>query len=34
VHQMVEARAKREAGEALSDIGRAFNVSHGTISRL
>jgi DNA invertase Pin-like site-specific DNA recombinase len=33
-HQIAEARARREAGEALSDIGRSFNVSHSTISRL
>ena len=34
VPQIAEARARREAGEALSDIGRSFNVSHSTISRL
>jgi DNA invertase Pin-like site-specific DNA recombinase len=34
VPQIAEARASREAGEALSDIGRSFNVSHSTISRL
>jgi DNA invertase Pin-like site-specific DNA recombinase len=34
VHQIAEARKRREAGEALSDIGRSFNVSHSTISRL
>jgi DNA invertase Pin-like site-specific DNA recombinase len=33
-HQIAEARVRREAGEALSDIGRSFNVSHSTISRL
>jgi DNA invertase Pin-like site-specific DNA recombinase len=33
-HQIAEARARREAGEALTDIGRSFNVSHSTISRL
>jgi DNA invertase Pin-like site-specific DNA recombinase len=33
-HQIAEARARREAGEARSDIGRSFNVSHSTISRL
>jgi DNA invertase Pin-like site-specific DNA recombinase len=33
-HQIAEARMRREAGEALSDIGRSFNVSHSTISRL
>jgi DNA invertase Pin-like site-specific DNA recombinase len=34
VHQIAEAKARREAGEALTDIGRSFNVSHSTISRL
>jgi DNA invertase Pin-like site-specific DNA recombinase len=33
-HQIEEARKRREAGEALSEIGRSFNVSHSTISRL
>jgi DNA invertase Pin-like site-specific DNA recombinase len=33
-HQAAEARLRREAGEALADIGRSFNVSHSTISRL
>jgi DNA invertase Pin-like site-specific DNA recombinase len=33
-HQIAEARARREAGEALTDIGRSFNVSHSAISRL
>jgi hypothetical protein len=33
-HQVAEAKARREAGEALRDIGRSFNVSHSTISRL
>jgi DNA invertase Pin-like site-specific DNA recombinase len=33
-HQIAEARKRREGGEALSDIGRSFNVSHSTISRL
>jgi DNA invertase Pin-like site-specific DNA recombinase len=33
-HQIAEARARREAGEALSQIGRSYNVSHSTISRL
>jgi hypothetical protein len=33
-HQVAEALARREAGEALTDIGRSFNVSHSTISRL
>jgi DNA invertase Pin-like site-specific DNA recombinase len=31
-HQAAELRL--EAGEALADIGRSFNVSHSTISRL
>src|SRR5689334_4193026 len=33
-HQRQEALRLREAGEALIDIGRLFNVSHSTISRL
>jgi DNA invertase Pin-like site-specific DNA recombinase len=33
-HQIQEALARRQAGEALVDIGRLFNVSHSTISRL
>src|SRR5271170_3710059 len=33
-HQRREAIARREAGEALADIGRSFGVSHSTISRL
>lgn len=33
-HQIAEARSRREAGETLVDIGRLFNVSHSTISRL
>jgi DNA invertase Pin-like site-specific DNA recombinase len=33
-HQVAEAKARRESGEALSEIGRSFNVSHSTISRL
>jgi DNA invertase Pin-like site-specific DNA recombinase len=33
-HQIAEARARREAGDALTDIGRSFNVCHSTISRL
>ena len=28
-----EALARREAGEALTEIGRTYNVSHSTISR-
>jgi DNA invertase Pin-like site-specific DNA recombinase len=33
-HQRQEAIARRENGEALADIGRSYNVSHSTISRL
>jgi DNA invertase Pin-like site-specific DNA recombinase len=33
-HQRREAIARREAGEALVDIARSYNVSHPTISRL
>ena len=33
-HQRQEAIARREAGESLVDIGRSYNVSHSTISRL
>jgi DNA invertase Pin-like site-specific DNA recombinase len=33
-HQIAEALALREAGETTTDIGRLFNVSHSTISRL
>jgi DNA invertase Pin-like site-specific DNA recombinase len=33
-HQILEAIARREAGEALTEIGRSYNVSHSTISRL
>jgi DNA invertase Pin-like site-specific DNA recombinase len=33
-HQIQEALARREAGERLIDIGRSYNVSHSTISRL
>jgi DNA invertase Pin-like site-specific DNA recombinase len=32
--QIKEALARREAGEALTEIGRTFGVSHSTISRL
>jgi DNA invertase Pin-like site-specific DNA recombinase len=32
--QIAEALARREAGEALTEIGRSYNVSHSTISRL
>lgn len=33
-HQRREALARREAGEPLADIGRSYNLSHSTISRL
>jgi DNA invertase Pin-like site-specific DNA recombinase len=33
-HQRQEAAARRAAGEALAEIGRSYNVSHSTISRL
>jgi DNA invertase Pin-like site-specific DNA recombinase len=33
-HQIAEALARRERGEALAQIGRSYNVSHSTISRL
>jgi DNA invertase Pin-like site-specific DNA recombinase len=33
-HQIAEAMRRRDAGEALADIGRSYNVSHSTISRL
>jgi DNA invertase Pin-like site-specific DNA recombinase len=33
-HQRQEALARCEAGEALAEIGRSYNVSHSTISRL
>ena len=32
--QQKEALARREAGETLAEIGRSYNVSHSTISRL
>jgi DNA invertase Pin-like site-specific DNA recombinase len=34
VHQRNEAIARRDAGEPLTEIGRSYNVSHSTISRL
>jgi DNA invertase Pin-like site-specific DNA recombinase len=34
LHQIQEALARRQAGEALVEIGRSYNVSHSTISRL
>jgi DNA invertase Pin-like site-specific DNA recombinase len=33
-HQIAEAKARRANGEALAEIGRTYNVSHSTISRL
>jgi DNA invertase Pin-like site-specific DNA recombinase len=33
-HQQREALSRRERGEALTEIGRSYNVSHSTISRL
>jgi len=33
-HQRAEAIDRRSKGEALIDIGRSYNVSHSTISRL
>jgi DNA invertase Pin-like site-specific DNA recombinase len=34
LHQQREALARREAGESCAEIGRSYNVSHSTISRL
>jgi len=33
-HQIAEAKARRASGEGCAAIGRSFNVSHSTISRL
>jgi len=33
-HQIAEALQRREAGEALVEIGRSYKLSHSTISRL
>jgi DNA invertase Pin-like site-specific DNA recombinase len=33
-HQRKEALKRRDAGEAMRDIAKSFNVSHSTISRL
>jgi DNA invertase Pin-like site-specific DNA recombinase len=33
-HQIQEALARRANGEGLVEIGRSYNVSHSTISRL
>jgi hypothetical protein len=32
--QVSEAIRRRDAGEAMTDIGRSYGVSHSTISRL
>ena len=34
LHQRQEALARRANGECLTEIGRSYNVSHSTISRL
>jgi DNA invertase Pin-like site-specific DNA recombinase len=34
LHQIKEILARKQTGEALVDIGRSYNVSHSTISRL
>jgi DNA invertase Pin-like site-specific DNA recombinase len=34
VAEVAEAKARRDAGEVLSQIGRSYNVSHSTISSL
>jgi Resolvase, N terminal domain/Helix-turn-helix domain of resolvase len=31
-HQISEAKARREAGEAMTEIGRSYNVSHSTMA--
>ena len=33
-HQQREAIKRRDNGETVRDIGRSYNVSHSTISRL
>ena len=33
-HQRQEALARRDAGESVLEIGRSYNVSHSTVSRL
>jgi DNA invertase Pin-like site-specific DNA recombinase len=33
-HQIAEALRRRDAGEALTEIAKTYNVSHSTISRL
>ena len=34
LHQQRDALARREAGESCTEVGRSYNVSHSTISRL
>src|SRR5262245_49349740 len=34
LHQIKEVLARKQRGEAMADIGRSYNVSHSTISRL
>ena len=34
LHQRQEALRRRDAGEAVREIARSYNVSHSTISRL
>jgi len=33
-HQIVAALVRKAAGKALTEIGKSYNVSHSTISRL
>jgi DNA invertase Pin-like site-specific DNA recombinase len=33
-HHIAESLRRRDAGEAMTEIGRSYNVSHSTISRL
>ena len=33
-HQQAQALVRREAGEALTEIARTYNLSHSTISKL
>jgi DNA-binding MarR family transcriptional regulator len=33
-HQIKEAIGRRDAGEAMRDIARSYNVSYSTISRM
>jgi IS30 family transposase len=34
IHQRREAMKRRDQGEPVREIGRSYNVSHSTISRL